>query len=829
MDASPLLSNELGGELPDAAQVDAVLRDLDDIVSLKELHKRCTPAVLPETQPLRLWYRLARLFVKQAAVYHEEGDVVRAYIYYLKYAVLVIDIMPKHSEARLLKHAAMFERESSNASLALDLLEVLKQSVEEFFIKRVSREVADLEQKLAIPLEQSNAGSDFNECDQSTVDDNLSSYPPDLSEYYDHVRELDDKLASIDAGLKPAPTETNRDETVQATSKRLESVMLLAGPPLPVLSYRSSLYSLSLQRKKNEASTPSSNSPTSSKPSNQFRVVAHPRQLPQTPTTDGHGKGTITDAAIQATAEVLKATGPNLGDARLQSTTLVQAQSTGSLKSCDDMQSARPSIASRASNFGSQEGLFTASNSTETLSDGVAYIPGVISEKTSKPSQPVVSERLEQQETARSSSAAKGQASSSKFDMLVNFFKSGSNTKSLQAKKADSKGDVKRSKVDKASNQGNYKDLGDRIVQQMMMQREQRFNDAERAFERDLGVANSGRGAPAPIRDPTQLNARTNASHMRLQFVPPRVVYPGHPAYGRVSGTNNSVPPNYPYYAAYPHFGRLPSTTGTPSVPSTYGDQVLQLSNSRPFMPPGAAVAGNSPNGFAHGRTLARRASLLRKGMPPSEGPSKQGLPAPTAFQHVSLLENGEPLRTIHVPTCLVPSFLKIAKKNTSKGIETCGILCGVLMENDLWVSCLVIPKQSGTSDTCSTTNEDELFEYLDQEDLLTLGWIHTHPTQTCFMSSVDLHTHCSYQLLLPESIAIVCAPKFNPSVGVFRLTNPPGVQIISKCRNPNLFHPHGADDSIYVNVLNLPSSHVDFYEIPKNLENLSLNVVDMR
>lgn len=37
-----------------------------------------------------------------------------------------------------------------------------------------------------------------------------------------------------------------------------------------------------------------------------------------------------------------------------------------------------------------------------------------------------------------------------------------------------------------------------------------------------------------------------------------------------------------------------------------------------------------------------------------------------------------------------------------------------------------------------------------------------THPTQTAFLSSVDLHTHCSYQMMLPESIAIVCSPKFN-------------------------------------------------------------------
>lgn len=30
---------------------------------------------------------------------------------------------------------------------------------------------------------------------------------------------------------------------------------------------------------------------------------------------------------------------------------------------------------------------------------------------------------------------------------------------------------------------------------------------------------------------------------------------------------------------------------------------------------------------------------------------------------------------------------------------------------------------------------------------LYPLGWIHTHPTQTCFLSSVDIHTHCGFQV----------------------------------------------------------------------------------
>ena len=43
------------------------------------------------------------------------------------------------------------------------------------------------------------------------------------------------------------------------------------------------------------------------------------------------------------------------------------------------------------------------------------------------------------------------------------------------------------------------------------------------------------------------------------------------------------------------------------------------------------------------------------------------------------------------------------------------------------------------------------------------LSQIHTHPTQSCFMSSVDLHTHSGFQRMLPESFAVVCAPTSTP------------------------------------------------------------------
>ena len=141
--------------------------------------------------------------------------------------------------------------------------------------------------------------------------------------------------------------------------------------------------------------------------------------------------------------------------------------------------------------------------------------------------------------------------------------------------------------------------------------------------------------------------------------------------------------------------------------------------------------------------------------------PSLQPGPVSPAytFEPSSYLENGRPLRTIFLPPTLRHHFVDIALPNTRANLETCGVLCGTLISNALFISKLVIPDQESTSDTCEMMNESALFDFVDGEDLMVLGWIHTHPTQTCFMSSRDLHTHCGYQVMMPESIAIVCAP----------------------------------------------------------------------
>lgn len=189
-------------------------------------------------------------------------------------------------------------------------------------------------------------------------------------------------------------------------------------------------------------------------------------------------------------------------------------------------------------------------------------------------------------------------------------------------------------------------------------------------------------------------------------------------------------------------------------------------------------------------------------------------------FKPSAFLENGDPLRPVFLPSQLRAQFLSSASHNTRLNLETCGMLCGILKNNALFITRLVIPEQTSTSDTCETLNEEEFFDYCDKEELLVVGWIHTHPSQTCFMSSRDLHTHVGYQVMMAESIAIVCAPSKQPSWGCFRLTDPPGKQAILSCSKPGIFHPHDTDN-IYTEALK-PGHVVE-------LQNAPLEIVDMR
>lgn len=133
--------------------------------------------------------------------------------------------------------------------------------------------------------------------------------------------------------------------------------------------------------------------------------------------------------------------------------------------------------------------------------------------------------------------------------------------------------------------------------------------------------------------------------------------------------------------------------------------------------------------------------------------------------------------------------FMAMADKNNRLDIETCGLLCCRIEGDNLVLDTCLVPKQKGTRDTCSTLNEEEQFEFLDAKNLILAGWIHTHPTQPCFLSSVDLHTHFGYQTMLTEAIAIVVAPRSTPNYGIFTM-HPEGLNVLRGC-DLGGFHVH--------------------------------------
>ncbi|TAQ88703.1 hypothetical protein B7494_g2988 [Chlorociboria aeruginascens] len=246
------------------------------------------------------------------------------------------------------------------------------------------------------------------------------------------------------------------------------------------------------------------------------------------------------------------------------------------------------------------------------------------------------------------------------------------------------------------------------------------------------------------------------------------------------------VAPNRPVQRNGSSEYRYPSIAK--SQPLRYNDALIDAHRRplSPQLPPKPPKEKDELQAFEE--PPERPAKSLHEALPDSMNSQPQFTFRPSAY-----LENGNPLRTVFLPPTLRDRFLQYAAPNTRANLETCGMLCGTLISNALFISRVVIPEQESTSDTCETINESAFFDYCASEDLMVLGWIHTHPSQTCFMSSRDLHTHCGYQIMMPESIAIVW--------GVFRLTDPPGMQSVLNCRKTGLFHPHD-ESNVYTDAL---------------------------
>ncbi|KAI0121784.1 hypothetical protein F4814DRAFT_457716 [Daldinia grandis] len=386
-------------------------------------------------------------------------------------------------------------------------------------------------------------------------------------------------------------------------------------------------------------------------------------------------------------------------------------------------------------------------------------------------------------------------------------------------------------------NAGDYQDLAVELAE-----REFRRRDTDRSATRKTGVSHGEdtRGAGFWNNWTTELADKQAEDEelFRRQMESMRKTLDGDE-----SGYTNNIPRKHsrPSSIASPSASyRYPSIS--PSQPIQYEAEhahARKPATPQPLRPPKEEVFRRPETSPSHtpapelpakvhtspGRTLPTpETSQELPTLPPKireESPVPQKEQQRLTFKPAAYLESGEPLRSVFLPSQLRNRFLSIAAENTRRGLEMCGILCGTAVKNALFVRCLLIPEQTSTSDTCETENENTMLEYCMDNDLIILGWIHTHPTQTCFMSSRDLHTQSGYQIMMPESIAIVCAPSFEPSYGIFRLTKPPGLDYILGCTQTSTFHPH-AMDNLYTKAQS-PPGHV--YETDK----LEFNVHDLR
>ena len=85
--------------------------------------------------------------------------------------------------------------------------------------------------------------------------------------------------------------------------------------------------------------------------------------------------------------------------------------------------------------------------------------------------------------------------------------------------------------------------------------------------------------------------------------------------------------------------------------------------------------------------------------------------------------------------------MLDKTEPNTAANIETCGFLAGKISQGKLVITHLVIPRQSGTPDSCTTENEEDFLMFLDEHDLITLGWVSWQKHKLCICSLPDLGT----------------------------------------------------------------------------------------
>lgn len=157
-------------------------------------------------------------------------------------------------------------------------------------------------------------------------------------------------------------------------------------------------------------------------------------------------------------------------------------------------------------------------------------------------------------------------------------------------------------------------------------------------------------------------------------------------------------------------------------------------------------------------------------------------------------------LRDIQFPQNLLSSFIQSAW-NQSSDKEFMGWVTGKLHEKGqkakkktiVIANGLFIPRQKSDQWSVWEAGDDQvpsqMLQFMEESESVVVGWIHSHPTFSSFLSSVDQHTQHRLQKDLAQAFAIVIDQHKQPRV--MRLS-PAGMEVVAKCQaDPANFHEH--------------------------------------
>ncbi|MCE7737009.1 MAG: hypothetical protein GPJ54_19140 [Candidatus Heimdallarchaeota archaeon] len=149
----------------------------------------------------------------------------------------------------------------------------------------------------------------------------------------------------------------------------------------------------------------------------------------------------------------------------------------------------------------------------------------------------------------------------------------------------------------------------------------------------------------------------------------------------------------------------------------------------------------------------------------------------------------------VHISLSAMAEMIKYDLSNPGK--ETAGLLIGEEIDGIVHIDEIRVGKQSGNAVHVEISEEElamAAIEIRERDDnKVIVGWWHTHPGMSSFMSGTDVNTQRMYQALMPNSVAIVIDNvKYSETAsiddldfGVYRIIDGKSVRIEYRIKNP--------------------------------------------